>query len=1007
MNKLLERQVRKFLPAELLSHPGIGNFLNSISDSYNAYERDIDLSDRAFKIAEEEYKVLYSELTNEIALKRESIHDLRATVAGIGGDALTDGDDENELLAIASYLKDQISIRIETEKKLNQQKKFYEQILNEMPADIAVFDREHRYLFLNPIAIKDGALRQWMIGKTDEEYCTYRNKDASVAIGRRALFSSVVAAKTQKDWEEKLVFPDGRIEYHLRKMYPVFEENGELEIVIGYGVNITNMKKNEEQVRLSEARYRSIFDNSQALIFIHDMDGIILEANKTSFATLGYEPEDLVGRSVYSLIRPENRDEFKKNYLDVIKANGKAEGIMVARSKSGQDIYLLYQNFLVSNLNEQPYVIGFSQDITARIVAERALKKSEEKYRNIIENMNLGMVQTDDDDKIVYANNTFCAMSGYTQEEMIGVKSINLLLTGENAARMKEANIRRRKGLSDAYEIQLQNKAGENKWWMVSGAPLMDNYGQYQGSIGVNLDITSQKTMELELRKAKADAETSAHSKEIFLANMSHEIRTPMNAIIGIGRLLGKTGLQAQQKYYLDIIQNASGSLLTIINDLLDYSKIESGKVNIERVGFSITDLVDKTIKILHHKADEKNLLINSYFSLEIEPVLIGDPHRVNQVLMNLLGNSIKFTETGEINVVCDVLPAAANEQKIHFSVTDTGVGMNEDFLAHIFDKFTQEDESITRKYGGTGLGMSITKQLITLMGGNIEVETEKNVGTKISFVISFPVGSKEDLPSAWNTTIDSQVLKGKKILLVEDNYMNRVLAKTILGQYGASVTSAENGAIAIEQLDKRIFDLILMDVQMPVKNGIETTLYIRDKIDKNIPIIALTANALKKEQERCLSCGMNDYISKPFDEDELIHLIAQWMGNTNSVVQKEDKVKAKVPENLFDLSKLRITSKGDEKFVTRMVQIFSSEIPISLDQLNAALENGDLAEVAAIAHRVKPSVQSFGILSIGSELQALESIEDEQLDFDAVKEMVATINRVLTDVMAEFKKIG
>lgn len=1007
MNKLLERQVRKFLPEELLGQPGMDNFLNIISDSYNAYERDIELSDRAFKIAEEEYKALYSELNNEISLKRESIHNLRATVAGIGGDAIVDGDDENELLAIASYLKDQISIRIETEKKLNQQKKFYEQILNEMPADIAVFDREHRYLFLNPIAIKDAGLRQWMIGKTDEEYCTYRNKDASVAIGRRALFSSVVAAKTQKDWEEKLAFPDGRIEYHLRKMYPVYDENGELEIVIGYGVNITDMKKNEEQVRLSEARYRSIFDNSQALICTHDMDGIILEANKTSFATLGYEPEDLIGRSVDSLIRPENRAEFNRNYLDVIRAKGKAEGIMVARSKSGQDIYLLYQNFLVSNLNEQPYVIGFSQDITARIVAERALKKSEEKYRNIIENMNLGMVQTDDYDKIVYANNTFCAMSGYSQEEMIGVKSIDLLLTGENAARMKEANIRRRNGQSDAYEIQLQNKAGEHKWWMVSGAPLIDNYGQYQGSIGVNLDITSQKTMELELRKAKADAETSAHSKEIFLANMSHEIRTPMNAIIGIGRLLGKTGLEAQQKYYLDIIQNASGSLLTIINDLLDYSKIESGKMTIERVGFNLTNLVDNTIKILHHKAEEKNLLINSYFSPEIESVLIGDPHRVNQVLMNLLGNSIKFTETGEINVVCDVLPAEANVQKIHFSVTDTGVGMNEDFLAHIFDKFTQEDESITRKYGGTGLGMSITKQLIGLMGGNIEVESQKNVGTKISFVISFPIGSQEDLPSVWNTTIDSQVLKGKKILLVEDNYMNRVLAETILGQYGATLTSAENGAIAIEQLERSIFDLILMDVQMPVKNGIETTLYIRDKIDKNIPIIALTANALKKEQERCLSCGMNDYISKPFDEDELIHLIAQWLGNTNSVVQKEDVMKAKVPEKLYDLGKLRITSKGDEKFVTRMVQIFSSEIPISLDQLNAAFENGDLAEVAAIAHRIKPSVQSFGILSIGAELQTLESLEEERLDIDTVKEMVATVNRVLTDVVAEFKKLG
>ncbi len=892
------------------------------------------------------------------------------------------------------------------ESQLTDQKQFYEQILNRIPADIVVFDSKHRYLFVNPLAIKNPELRKWMIGKDDEEYCEYRNKDQAIAKERRRIFNNVVASKEQLEWEEQLLDPDGNYQYHLRKMFPVFDDRGDLEIMIGYGVNMTERRKIEEQVRKSEERYRSIFDNSQALICTHSLNGKIIEVNKAVVKTLGFATDQLIGSPIHALLPESRRAEFDEYYLESIRKQGKAEGIMVATDKYGHDVYLLYQNFLVPSNSEQPYVIGFAQDITARINAEVALKKSEEKYRGIIENMNLGMVELSADNTVLYANNSFIEMSGYLSEELTGKKINELFFTNENIDQATEAIIRRVQGKSDAHEILVKNKQGEMKWWLVSGAPKIDIDGNNVGSLGIYLDITPQKTMEIELRKAKNEAELSAYSKEIFLANMSHEIRTPMNAIIGIGRLLGKTGLAAQQKYYLDIIENASGNLLVIINDLLDFSKIEAGKVTLEHIGFSLGKITENAVHILKHKCEEKNLIIKYDCSEEIEPVLIGDPYRINQILINLMGNSIKFTDRGEITVRCSVEKRSIKNQSILFEVEDTGIGMSEEFLSHIFDKFTQEDEGVTRKFGGTGLGMSISKQLIELMGGAIEIRSVKNVGTHISFRISFPIGSKEDLPSAWNQKPDTAILHGKQILLVEDNYMNRVLASTILTQYGASITEAEDGAKAIEMLKSQKFDLILMDIQMPVKDGIEATKYIRGNLDKTTPIIAMTANAYKSEEERCLAVGMNDFISKPFDEDKFIYQIAQWLGAFTANTLFTQHESESVSTELFDLSKLISTSRGDEQFITVMLEMFIIEIPNAVKELEEATRQKDLETLGAIAHRIRPSVLSYGVNILAASLVKLERFNEELLDEEQATEIATSICATLNSVVTSFKQI-
>lgn len=1003
LNKLLERQLSKFVPESLRQSDDLKTFINAINDSYNAYDRDHELAERAFRFSEEEYREINKQLNAELKEKEESIRTINEALKGAFEQS---GENEaGSLLHISSVLQKHIQALSETERKLQEQKIFYERILNEIPADIAILDKNHRYLFINPNAIKDHSTRQWIIGKTDAEYAAYKNRPYDTTSMRHKNFEEVLLSGKKKEIEEKIVTATGHTEYHWRVLSPVFGKNGEIDIVIAYGINITERKKIEEQIRLSETKYRSIFNNSLALICTHDLDGRIIDINSAALSMLDYDINELKGSMIQNLIPTSKRADFEHSYLNEIQANGKASGIMIAISKTGKRIYLLYQNYLVTEDTPTPYVIGFSQDITQRVEAEQALKISEEKYRNIIANMHLGLLEVDDQEVIVYANNSFCEMSGYDADEILGKNALSVLVKGENIENGKEIAERRQKGLSDAYELKVKDKRGMVKWWLISGAPTYDNAGNVKGSIGIHLDITLQKTLEEDLRRAKSEAEHSAKAKEIFLANISHEIRTPMNAILGLGGLLAKTELQHQQKAYLENILTAANNLLVIINDLLDFTKIESGKMTLECIGFHLNDVILNAVQILRHKAEEKGLLINFKPDSSIAPILLGDPYRINQVIMNLLGNSVKFTETGHIQVAVTLISATKQTQEIEFSVADTGIGMTKGFIAHLFDKFSQEDESVTRKYGGTGLGMSIIKQLVELMGGKLTVKSEKNKGTAISFSLKLFVGTPADVPQTKNNNVDTQVLKGKTILLTEDNELNRLLATAILSDHGAVVQEAENGAIAIEMLEKQDYDLILMDVQMPVKDGLETTRHIRSHINVNIPIIAMTANAMKTQEEQCIAAGMNDFLSKPFNEYGLLHMVGKWLGRDTSQSLSTKKIHA-TPTPLFDLAKLKAISRGSDEFVNNMVNLFVEKTPPILVQLEEAWTRQDHVTIAELAHRLKTSINIMNIPSVDDDIAQLEVLHIKSLDEGTILLHVTHLKNVVYEAITQLQQL-
>lgn len=379
------------------------------------------------------------------------------------------------------------------------------------------------------------------------------------------------------------------------------------------------------------------------------------------------------------------------------------------------------------------------------------------------------------------------------------------------------------------------------------------------------------------------------------------------------------------------------------------------------------------------------------------------DPYRLNQVLMNLLGNAIKFTEKGSVDVAVRVIKDTPHAQDIFIQVKDTGIGMEEKFVAQLFDKFSQEYQATTRKYGGTGLGMSISRQLVELMGGKIQVQSIKGTGTTVSFIITCAKGSTKDIPVKELAIADIKILEGKNILVTDDNEMNRLVAATVLSNYGASILEATNGREAIDMLQLQPVDLVLMDIQMPVMNGFEATQVIRKELESNIPVIALTANAIKGENKKCLDAGMNDYISKPFNEEDFVSTIARWLGKEIVNASSDDENNAGTA--LFKLDNLYSISRGNDAFVKKMTQLFVEQAPISVQEIKEAYEVNDFAKIKAVSHRMKPSIDNLDIVSLTGDIRQIETLALQGKRSEEMDILIHKLDEVIDKVVAVLKE--
>ncbi len=517
------------------------------------------------------------------------------------------------------------------------------------------------------------------------------------------------------------------------------------------------------------------------------------------------------------------------------------------------------------------------------------------------------------------------------------------------------------------------------------------------------------------IEKEKLRAEQSEKFKEVFLANMSHEIRTPMNAVMGMTNLVLDSPLTVGQRTYMEGIKNSSDTLLHIINDILDLSKIEAGKIELETIDFSILDVLEQIKQTLSQKAEEKGL----QFILEVEAgipeVVIGDPFRLNQVLINLAGNAIKFTEKGKVSVI---VSQDEDTDATSFSVTDTGIGIPEDKLHTVFESFSQAHSSDTRNFGGTGLGLSISQDLVELMGGHIQVESREGAGSTFFFTIDYPAGSAQKLMMSKNKGhIDGSILNGLRILVTDDNEYNRTVATdTLKSKANVDITEAANGQEAVDWLQKKDFDVILMDVQMPVMDGYQATRYIREKLDEpksRIPIIALTASVIRSDLDKCRAAGMDDFVPKPFTVIQLLTAIAKATNreikhiapDTSLLVSKSNE-STHVPEtkreDRTDLAYLEKFCEGDRDRMRKYIRMFLDTAPGFMENLTSAMDQKDYNELSSQIHSYKTKWIMMGMSETKDLALAIEMVCRQEVPPPDIRNQVASLMKHIQDAINE-----
>lgn len=523
--------------------------------------------------------------------------------------------------------------------------------------------------------------------------------------------------------------------------------------------------------------------------------------------------------------------------------------------------------------------------------------------------------------------------------------------------------------------------------------------------------IKRQQQLFDKLNESEKKAREAGIMKENFMANMSHEIRTPMNAILGFTNLLQKEPLNEKSKEFINSIQNSGENLLTIINDVLDFSKIEAGMMRIESNSFSLRGLLQSLETMFATRILPKNLRLTVDVEKSIPDVLKGDAVRLTQIMVNLVNNSVKFTNTGGIDISVSAHKVNEDIIEISFSVKDTGIGIPSNKIDTIFERFQQADEDTTRKYGGTGLGLSIVKQLVELQNGTISVSSVQNVGTEFVFTIPYTItkditekNNVEFMPDSEIQSYENKV----KILVVEDNALNQSLMKHLLTDWHLTFHIVNNGKEAIEALQENKYSLVLMDIQMPQMDGYTATQKIRNELNNAIPIIAMTAHAMAGEREKCLSYGMNEYISKPIRENELFKII-------NTLLHGNDRTKELVSggnnniSNNFEVLNLHYLeelSGGNKAFEVSMIEQFVQQTPGVLAEMENEFNNKNYAAVTQIAHNMKTSVSFMGLLAkLGDALDYIESNASIQRENTNLKEKIAEINEICQKALQEAER--
>ncbi|MDP1801596.1 MAG: response regulator [Bacteroidota bacterium] len=794
----------------------------------------------------------------------------------------------------------------------------------------------------------------------------------------------------------------------INRSYVSFQENKEhTEIAFKLSEKVlVKRKETEKDLATTLQLLTTLFSNLNSGIIAEDENRKILFTNQMycDMFSIPLAPASMVGMD-YSDSAEQTKELFKKpiSYIAEINKLLHFRAPVLDHVLEMVDGRFFERSYMpIYNDDVFKGTLWKYTDVTEKIKTENELRRSEENYRNMIEHASDIIYKTDHNGLFRFANPVAERITGYKMEELHKMHFSDLINPEYKLRAVKFYLQQVRKKISSTYfEFPIITKKGKEVWIGQSVQySLLDVNSDDFELVALAIDITAKKTLERQLEASFVKAEEASKAKESFLANMSHEIRTPLNAIIGMIRELRKDDLTATQKAYVENSSVASKHLLSIINNVLDISKIEAGELTLDNEHFTLDQSVNNILSIMSARAEEKGIYIRSEVSPQIHKALLGDQLRVEQILLNLVGNAVKFTNNGGVTIKCELLKETELEQTIQIAVSDTGVGMDEHYLKNIFKKFSQEDKSVSRKYGGTGLGLAITFELMQLMHGNIDVKSEKNVGTTFSVYITFKKGDATHIKGLFKSTEEIDI-ENVRILLVEDNEINRLVAQNTFKYYNCIVDEAVNGLDALEKVKQNAYDIILMDIQMPEMDGLQATQKIRHELKNATPIVALTANAFKSEIEKCKMAGMNDYITKPFEETALIKLISRY---TKKKVPGEPVNKViNISENslkLYDLKPLKEMSRGDNTFINKMITLFIEQTKLSLNEINSAHVGKDYETICKVAHRLKSSIDNLGISSIKKEIRELEKLSKEPVLLPEIAALILLINSTLSKVL-------
>ncbi|GAB3868145.1 hypothetical protein GCM10028824_12240 [Hymenobacter segetis] len=769
----------------------------------------------------------------------------------------------------------------QAEQEIARQQEFYESILNLLPVDVAVFDAEHRFLFVNPSSVSDPEVRRQIIGLTNDEYFALRQQRHPTGVVQQRNQYFDLAVRTGKDviWEEMRTGRNQRPQLMLRHLRPVFGADGALRLVVGSGIDITaryqaEKLQNEVQTMLQEQQdfIRQIVDTLPNVIYLVSAEGGV------SFFNKAYDEATRLAQhqqpDVANPVVLKERDQVLGLNQQVQATQQALTVDLPFTQTSGEIRYFQMHKRPMLRADGQVDILTISTDVTAVRQASHELERREKQYHDLVHYSQALICTHDLGGKLLSVNPAIERLMGVPASELVG-RDIREVLPPEHLATLQAYLDGDEASLPQPRVISVINKAGERRYLnYYTYKVTQEGYPPYVVASGY--DVTPGVLAQRALQQAKQEAEENAHAKEAFLARMSHEIRTPLNGMLGMAALLRKTALTAPQLDYLGTMQEAGQHLLALVNDVLDMAKITTRHLELNHGPFDVAVTLQGAAQMVATLAAQKGL------ELQIEPPavprVVGDAYRLHQVLLNLLSNAIKFTERGHIRLGAEVRHDTPQELVLRFWVEDTGIGIDPAEQAHIFDAFSQASAETSLRFGGTGLGLAISQQLVEQMGGTLRLSSAPDAGTTFSFQLTLPRAPElAVLLAPAPPDASYEALRGLRVLLAEDNLVNQRIAIVVLEYWGVQVHAVANGVEALAQLQTQPFDVALLDIRMPGLNGVEVTQAIRrhpDAARANLPIIALTANAFAADRAAYLAAGMNACLTKPYEETALCQLL-------------------------------------------------------------------------------------------------------------------------------------